>query len=111
MSAGRSRPIAPAPLHAQQFEEKSDGFTFLVETVLDAAAVRTYASPTPNEARLAEQGLFDRERVEAGHVAPRVMAFDIEAIGLRDHAWKNRAARTRRPMIALNPPGWIDSFR
>lgn len=56
------------------------------------------ASPTTGEADFAEEVAADFERIEPGHVSGRVLAFDVEAIGLRNHALRvaRRAARVQR---------------
>jgi hypothetical protein len=60
--------------------------------VLDRSARRPDAPPASNEPRLAEQRFLDGQRIEPRHVPTRVAAFDIELIGLRNHAEQNRAS-------------------
>lgn len=67
-------------------------------------------APTADQAGLAEQGLLDRQRIEARHVPIRVAAFDPEAIELRGHGRQNRAAGRARPMNGLNQRTRIDSL-
>ena len=51
-----------------------------------SCAVRpTRCDPSPCQARLAEQGWSNRQRIEACHVLFRIPAFDVDLVGLDEH--------------------------
>lgn len=110
MSSGRSWPITSQLLGAQQCKEETYGLTLVVEGMLDGAAASSDPSPSADNAGLAEQRRFDRQRVEPGHVKVRVTPFDVEPIVQRVHGEQNRAVQIRRPMIGLNHWARFDSF-
>ena len=88
-----------------------DGLALVVERVLHRTSGRSDPSPAAHQPDLAEQGLFDRQRIKPLHIPARVMAFDVKLIPLRDHAEQNRVNRFAGPMIALNHRTRIDSFQ
>lgn len=110
MSSGRSWPIAPQLLGAQQCKEETYCLSLVVEGMLDGAAASSDPSPSADNAGLAEQRRLDRQGVEPGQVEVRVTPFDVKPIMLRVHGGQNRAARIRRPMIGLNHWARFDSF-
>lgn len=111
MSERGSGPITSPLLQAQQFEEQADGVALLIETMLDHAALRSDSAPASHETGLSEQSLLNRKRIEAGHFPARVTAFDIEVVGLRDHARQIRKAWNLCPTTRLNRSDRIDSRR
>jgi len=110
MSKAGPRAIAAPLLHGQQFEEQIDRLGLLFEQMLDRSTSGSDPTPATNEAGLAKQGFFDRDRIETGHVPARIPAFDIETIGLHDHDTQNRAVPNPCRMTGLNHPDGIDSF-
>jgi hypothetical protein len=86
MSSIKSGSVAARPLGTKNTEKQRDSFALLLEGVLDSPATRPDPAPSPHKADLAEQRFLDRQSIEAGHVVVRVLAFDVEAIVLRDHA-------------------------
>jgi hypothetical protein len=48
-------------------------------------SARADAAPPADETYVAKERRFNRHRIEPRHVFGGVFAFDVEAIGLRDH--------------------------
>ena len=80
-----TRRIATFPFLSKDREEKRDRIMLIREAMLLRLAARTNTSPAPGQTDMTKQGWFDRHGIEAGHVLRRVMALDVEVIGLRDH--------------------------
>ncbi len=83
---GRSRMITASSLLPEQIEKHQDRIFFPVEMMDHLLAGGSDAAPSPPQAGIAEQGRFNRHGVITGHVSRDVRPFDVELIGLRDHA-------------------------
>jgi hypothetical protein len=70
----------------QKIKEQVDRVLFLFELMGFHLTVRPNSSQSPRQACLSKQVRLDRHRVEAGQVLTGILAFDIEVIGLGDHA-------------------------
>ena len=79
-------PISPAAFLPQKIKEEIDRVLFLLELMSFHLTARPNPSPSPRQACLSKQVRLDRHRVEAGQVLTGIVAFDIEVIGLGDHA-------------------------
>lgn len=70
----------------EKIKEEIDRVLFLFELMSLYLTVGPNPSPSPRQACLSKQVRLDRHRVEAGQVLTGILAFDIEVIGLGDHA-------------------------
>lgn len=78
--------VAAALLPTQEIEKEDHRFSFCCEMMAYCLAVRSDTSPTSRQARFAKQIWLDGHGIEASHVFRTVDSFDIEVIGLNDHA-------------------------
>jgi hypothetical protein len=70
----------------EKIKEEIDRVLFPFELMRFHLTACPNPSPSPRQACLSEQVRLYRHRVEACHVLTGILAFDIEVIGLGDHA-------------------------
>ncbi len=84
--SGRRRAIAARPLSFDDLEKQPDGVLFFGKRVNHGPAGGAYSSPASDQAGLSKQRLRDRHGIEPRHVFRGIRSFDIELVGLSEHA-------------------------
>jgi hypothetical protein len=82
----RGDAVSAASLAAKKIEEGSDRILLSGKKLGLHLALGSNPTPAACQADFAEQVGLDRHGVEAGHVAGFVRAFDVEVVGLNEHA-------------------------
>ena len=84
----RRRAIATRTLPLDDLEEQPDGIFFFGKRMNHGSAGRAYSSPSPDQAGFPEQRLRDRQSIKPRHIFRGIGSFDVELVGLGEHAEK-----------------------
>lgn len=82
---GNARTIAAVSFLSEQIEKQPDRLLFPAEMMDHHLSLGSNATPPPQETDIAKEVRFDRHGKVAGHIPRGIRAFEIEAVGLRDH--------------------------